>query len=162
MSPNAKGSSVKIQRRYPGGSWTTIASDGLSSASKYSETIKPTRGGPTFYRVLKSTSSQAYGSHGSTKTVNVFRWRSLVSMPTFSSQGDSAPQASSTINGAPFGASILATNASIVWNLTADRCDRYRAHVGMAGDSEDTASGTVDVALYTSTRARWARRRRLA
>jgi len=129
VSPKAAKKTVKIQRRYAGGSWTTIKKVRLSKKSSYSATVKPTRGGPTEYRVQKPRSNGRSTTTSATRTVNVLRWRALQEFPvtgfpvtygTRSIAGAALP-ASATINGLQ----------DATWTIGGSACTTFRTAIGI-------------------------------
>lgn len=141
VSPNAKGKTVKIQRKYAGGSWTTILTKTLSSTSKYSATIKPSKAGPTAYRVIKAASSSRAQGVSSSRTVNVYRWRYLLDMPSTRTPS-TVFEGAVFINGYAFTRSLaLKDNEYVDWNLVGKRCDKIKAYIGVDDDSVSDAHG---------------------
>jgi hypothetical protein len=147
VSPNAKGKTVSIQRRYGSGSWKTVATKKLTSTSKYSASIKTTAGGPTSYRVVKATSSTRSTGYSSSKTVDVFRWRDLTTLPNLDS--DSAFLGNWYMNGNNFPASISTTllNGAPSWNIAVPKCTKIRTYVGMDDDSLAGSTGSSQLLL---------------
>lgn len=141
VSPNAKGKTVSIQRKYPGGSWKTIAHDTLSSHSKYSKTIKPTRAAVTSYRVVKPHSSSRGSGVSATKVVSVGRWRNLVDLPR--SAHVAAEEGTATIRGIAYPNSIRLTAGGDVKYNTANLCTKLTAFVGMDDNAADGSSAAV-------------------
>jgi len=146
VSPNAKGKTVKIQRQYAGGSWTTILTKTLSSTSKYSATIKPTRAAPTKYRAVKTASSTRALGISATRTVTIYRWRNLVSLP-----GTYTPptifQGYLYVKGTYFPNSLSIKQGEYAdWNLAGKGCNRLKVYIGI---DDDSISGTTGTSFIT-------------
>jgi len=144
VSPKAARKTVKIQRRYEGGSWTTIKKVKLSTGSRYTYTVKPTRGGPTQYRVQKPRSNGRSAKTSATKLVTVWRWRPLQEFPatgfpvTYGTRtiGGTALPASATINGLQ----------DATWTIGGSRCTTFRSAIGI--DDASTPATTASPNLF--------------
>lgn len=139
VSPSAKKKRVKIQRRYEGGSWTTIKTVKLSSRSRYSYTVKPTRGGPTQYRVQKPASNGRSAKTSSTRLVNVWRWRALQEFPR--EQVYTVTYGTRSLGGTPFPSSAALDGQESTWTFGGNRCTIFRSSIGV--DDASTAGVTA-------------------
>jgi hypothetical protein len=139
VSPRAKKKRVKIQRRYEGGGWRTIKTVKLSSKSRYSYTVKPTRGGPTQYRVQKPASGGRSAKTSATRTVNVYRWRALQEFPR---TGYPVIYGTRGIGGTAFPASAALNGQDSTWTFGGNRCTTFRTSIGV--DDASTAAVTSD------------------
>jgi hypothetical protein len=147
VSPNAKGKAVKIQRRYVGGSWTTILTKTLTSTSRYSATIKPTRAGPTSYRVVKPASSTRHQGVSNSRTINIYRWRYMLDLPNTRTPVN-VFDGNVYIKGNPFSRSLsIRQNEYVDWNLAGKGCDRLKAYIGI---DDDSVAGTTGTAYITN------------
>lgn len=145
VSPNAAGKSVAIQRKYAGGSWTTIAHDTLSSGSQYAKSIKPTKAAVTSYRVVKAATGSRRMGISATKVVKVYRWRYLTDLPQLSHDVGAEESNTATIMGRVFPHSVVETNnTSMIYNLSGV-CTKFTAVAGMADTSPVGATGTAMV-----------------
>jgi hypothetical protein len=140
VSPSARKKRVKIQRRYEGGSWATIKTVKLSSKSRYRYTVRPTRGGPTQYRVQKSASNGRKTTSSATKVVNVFRWRALQEFPRSASY--TVTYGTRSIGGTPFAASAALDGQDFTWTFGGNRCTTFRTSIGV--DDASTPGVTSD------------------
>ncbi|MFI5429027.1 hypothetical protein [Aeromicrobium sp. UC242_57] len=152
VSPKAKGSSVKIQRQYVGGAWKTIATRKLTKAGTYAVSIKPTAGGPTKFRVLKSKSSKRNAGVSTVRSLDVWRWVDLVTTPTDFVIGDGVNSATGSINGTSFGHSLEVDSpgAFLGWDLTNRRCDAFRTYAGLMTSSISNG-GDLNIALFSNS-----------
>lgn len=139
VSPNAAGKSVAIQRKYAGGSWTTITHDTLSSGSQYSKSIKPTRAAVTSYRVVKAAAGSRRTGISATKVVTVYRWRYLTDLPQVSHDLGAEESNGATIMGRVFPYSVVETNGTSITYKLNGLCTKFTAVVGM-DDSSPTGS----------------------
>ncbi len=148
VSPSAKGKTVKIQRQYAGGSWTTLVTKTLSSTSRYSVTIKPSKAGPTKYRVIKAASSTRAQGISSSRTVTIYRWRYLADLARTSSTQSVVFQGDLYVKGTYFGHSFSIRQGEYVdWNLAGKACDRIKTYIGI---DDDSISGTTGTAYITN------------
>ena len=142
VSPSAKGKTVKIQRQYAGGSWTTLVTKTLSSTSKYSVKITPSKGGPTKYRVVKAASSTRAQGVSSSRTVKVYRWLYLTGLP-----GTYTPptiyRGYMYVKGTQFANSLSIKQGEYAdWNLAGKGCNRLKVYIGIDDDSVSGTTGT--------------------
>jgi len=147
VSPNAKGKTVKVQRQYPGGAWTTILTKTLSSTSKYSATIKPSKAGATKYRVVKAATSTRATGVSSTRTVTIYRWRYLIGLPNTSSTQAAVFRGDLYVKGTYFPNSFsIKQDEYVDWNLAGKACNRIKTYIGI---DDDSVSGTTGTAYIT-------------
>ncbi|VXC40684.1 NPCBM/NEW2 domain-containing protein [Aeromicrobium sp. 9AM] len=147
VSPSAKGKTVKIQRQYAGGSWTTLVTKTLSSTSKYSVTIKPSKAGTTKYRVIKAASSTRAQGISSNRTVTVYRWRNLAGLAYTSSTQSVVFQGDLYVKGTYFANSFSIRQGEYVdWDLSGKACNRLKTYIGI---DDDAISGTTGTAYIT-------------
>jgi hypothetical protein len=146
VSPSAKGKTVKIQRQYAGGSWTTLVTKTLSSTSKYSVKITPSKAGPTKYRAVKAASSTRAQGISSSRTVTVYRWRYLLDLPntrTPSTVFDGTVSIKNNLFAKSFS---LKDGEYVDWNLAGKGCNRLKAYIGI---DDDSVAGTTATAYIT-------------
>jgi hypothetical protein len=143
VSPNAAGKSVAIQRKYAGGSWATITHATLSSGSRYSKTIKPTKAAVTSYRVVKAAAGSRHSGTSATKVVTVYRWRYLTDLPQASHDVGAEESNAATIMGRVYPHSVVETNnTSMIYRL-GGVCTKFTGVVGMDDSSPLGATGTA-------------------
>ncbi len=148
VSPSAKGKTVKIQRQFPGGSWTTFVTKTLSSTSKYSVKITPSKAGATKYRAVKAASSTRAQGVSSSRTVTVYRWRYLADLAYTSSTQSAVFQGDLYVKGTYFGHSFSIRQGEYVdWNLAGKACNRIKTYIGI---DDDSISGTTGTAYITN------------
>lgn len=82
----ANGSSVKVQRKYVGGSWKTVATDQISS-NRYAAWVETPRGGNTSFRAVKGASTTHSAGTSATKTIKVYEWLYLANETGFAQYG---------------------------------------------------------------------------
>ena len=141
VSPNAKGKTVKIQRQYVGGAWTTILTKTLSSTSKYSATIKPSKAGPTNYRVLKPSSSARAQGVSPVRAISIYRWRYLLDLPN-TRNPSTVFDGTVLIKGYAFTKSFsLKQEEYVTWNLNGKGCDKVKTYIGIDDDSVSDTTG---------------------
>lgn len=142
--PKVKGTSVKIQRQYPGGGWKTVTTAKLSSKGKYSAWVETVIGGTTSFRVLKAKSSARKAGTSATRTLPVYKWINLVTGAAQSTSPQSLySNVPVTIEGQVFRHStLLNTNLTTAYN-TANLCTTLRATVGQ--DDASTVADTFNI-----------------
>jgi hypothetical protein len=79
--PKAAGKSVRIQRQYGPGIWTTVATATVKHNGTYSARVETPIGGNTSFRALKAKSTARKAGISPTRTTKVFQWLYLSNEP---------------------------------------------------------------------------------
>jgi hypothetical protein len=145
VSPTAKKKTVTIERQYPGGSWTKVATITTTSTSKFSKKLKLTKGGPTFFRARKAAGSGHSAGISSMRNISVFRWRYLKDLPNTRTPSN-VFDGSLSVNGYTFSSKSfsLHQNEQVNWNLAGKQCTKVRGYIGI---DDDSAAGTTGFAF---------------
>lgn len=143
----ANGSSVRIQRKYVGGSWTTVATDTISS-SKYSARVETPRGGSTSFRVLKGASSTHSSAISATKTIKVYEWLYLANETPIVLNGNVVAPIELLMSTTTYGRSIRINggeDATLLWKLNG-ACTT----MAMAAEHNNEQPAATDVDVIVS------------
>jgi hypothetical protein len=86
FGPRAAGKTVRIQRKYVGGSWVTVATPTTSARGTYAARVETPRGGTTSFRAIKARSTLRSAGTSAVRSIPVYRWLYLADQPAESSQ----------------------------------------------------------------------------
>ena len=160
VKPAAPGAKVKLQLRYADQKkWKTVATDTLSSRSKFKfkEKVKSVR--TRKYRVLKPAGPNRAAGHSKPLKVTVFGWRNLTSLNPAASSGFAEYENGVRMNGVAYPNSLRSYTAyppgspsTIDYNLNR-ACKSFRGVVGL--DDSSQVGGHAQVSLSTDGTVRY-------
>lgn len=150
VRPAAPGSAVTLQVKYEDRKrWKTIDHGRLSNASKVTFKDKVNSVRERVYRVVKPSAEGRAAGRGTTETVTVYGWRSIIGLDTVTAVGI-RPVSVMHINGTDHGYGLQAygpdpeTGRLYESNLNRG-CTQFRATAGLDDTSPSTGTGSVQI-----------------
>jgi hypothetical protein len=160
VRPAAPGAKVKLQLRYADQKkWKTVATDTLSSRSRFKFKDKVNSVRTRKYRVLKPAGPNRAAGHSKPLKVTVFGWRDLTSLNPAASSGFGEYENGVKMNGVAYPNSLRSYTAyppgspnTIDYNLNR-ACKSFRGTAGL--DDSSQVGGTAQVSLSTDGTVRY-------
>ncbi|WP_205473214.1 hypothetical protein [Nocardioides sp. SYSU D00038] len=127
---------VKLQRRYGAGGWSTVAKVVSKNDGSYKKKVALTQAGPTSFRAV------AGGKKSTVRRTTVWAWLDLTTQPNiaFGPGSGSLENYSVTINGRKFARAWVGSEASFRFVHLGGQCKTVEAWTGFSDLSRNTYS----------------------